>query len=119
MNDLDLGIKQIGQSTAAGQHGRQKPGDNKKRRQQGTASPQSTHELAEAVEGANKMLADKNSPYQFRMYSENTVLLIDLVRLDERGEAKQVIRRGIPQHDIARVIEHLGTMDGLIVDLEA
>jgi len=119
MNDLDLGIKKIGQPTAAGQHGRQKPGEKKKRPQQSASPAESMNDLTQAVESANKMLAAKKSPYHFRICREHADVCIDLVVADNRGDAMQIIRRNIPPHDFLRIIDHLETLDGVLVDFEA
>lgn len=119
MDDLDLGVKKIAQPIETGQQGKQKPGDKKKRPERGAAIPESFEELAQTVERVNKVFAGKKSRYRFRIYREHAHVFIDLVLLDDRGDTARAIRKNILLQDFSRIIEHIETMDGVLVDFEA
>ncbi|OHD69903.1 MAG: hypothetical protein A2W19_09270 [Spirochaetes bacterium RBG_16_49_21] len=96
--------------------------DTKKResggntRERGDEARDHYESLKSGADLINSELEKKNSPYRFYLYREMDEIFIHLVKLDEWGEAIEVIRKNITHQEFAELISRLEKGEGLIID---
>lgn len=118
--DFDLGIKKIVHFNGFGKQERQKYKKNKKKRRYRENKVKDHFEdLTQSAERIHKILKEKKSPYRFCIYRDDEDIFIDLVILDANGKIQKTIKKDITHQEFSKIILHIETLDGVLVDYKA
>ena len=73
-------------------------------------------ELSKAVERAHKILEELQSPYRFCIYKKEDEIFIDIVILDENGDAKLLKQENITYEKFYTLLKRIERGEGFMLD---
>ncbi len=117
-DEYDFHVENIEHTQGFGERRKRRKKKQKKKRPHEEAKDH-FDDLAQCAEKAHQLLKAKNSPYRFCIYREQGEVFIDLVMLDEKDKIKTTMKRNITHQEFSEIIEHIETLDGLLVDYKA
>ena len=91
----------------------------RRRRQQGRPQDETQEhfpELAQLAEVAHEHLVQANSRYRFCVYERDGRVFLDVVLLDENGNAASTIQREITHQDFYDWLDRIEEEEGLLFD---
>ena len=76
-------------------------------------------ELSYAVEQIHKILTKNKSPFRFCVYEEEGNIMIDIVRLDDKGEVARTEQKNITHESFIKLVRSIESGEGLLFDFNA
>lgn len=76
-------------------------------------------ELSYAVEQIHKILIKSRSPFRFCVYQEGNDIMIDIVKLDEKGEIERTEKKDITHENFVTLVRSIESGEGLLFDFNA
>ena len=76
-------------------------------------------ELTYAVEQIHKILLKTKSPFRFCVYREDEDIMIDIVRLNDKGEVERTEKKDITHENFITLVRSIESGEGLLFDLNA
>jgi hypothetical protein len=90
--------------------------DRRRNREQRQKAKDCFKNLAHAAERAHVVLSKGGSPYRFCVYRDGEEIFIDIVILDENGEAQSLVQKNITHDEFLTWIRHIEEGRGLLLD---
>ena len=75
-------------------------------------------EISVMIERANGKLRVKSAPYRFGLRREGEDIIIDIIRINEKGETISVSQRNITHENVNEVVKHIVEREGILFDSE-
>ncbi len=76
-------------------------------------------ELSYAVEQIHEILIKNKSPFRFCVYQEDEEIMIDIVKLNDKGEVERTERKDITHENFLSLVRSIESGEGLLFDFNA
>lgn len=103
-------------------HEKEKNSDNEKRegekkdKQKAEEVRDHFNDLRVMVEKANEQLGDDNVPFRFGIEQTGNDIIINIMKINEQGEAASIIKKNITHDSFIETARHILNGEGFLID---